>query len=295
MPRPTRKLIFGCGYLGRRVAERWRAAGHEVHVVTRSRQRADQFARDGYVPHVADVTQRHTLANLPAAETLLYAVGYDRASTASIEQVYAEGLRSALDALLSNSDHRDVQRIIYVSTTGVYGDAAGDWVDEETPARPARAGGKASLAAEHVLRGHTLSEHGIVLRMAGLYGPGRVPNQQAIVAGQPIGVPSQGWLNLIHIDDAAAVVEAVDKQVAPPRLYNVSDGSPCQRHEYYEYLADLLGAPAPTFADPPADAPAAARAAANKRISSRRLMSELPLELRFPSYRAGLAAIVAKR
>ncbi|MCH7751985.1 MAG: NAD-binding protein, partial [Planctomycetes bacterium] len=78
------RLIFGCGYLGERVAKRWRDAGATVHVVTRSPERARQLADDGFQPLVADVTRPETLADLPAAETILFSVGYDRSAETSI-------------------------------------------------------------------------------------------------------------------------------------------------------------------------------------------------------------------
>ena len=90
------KLIFGCGYLGERVARRWRDQGEKVCCVTRSRQRANSFQREGFATLVADVTERESVANLPVAETVLFAVGFDRSrrETATIEDVYAGGMRN---------------------------------------------------------------------------------------------------------------------------------------------------------------------------------------------------------
>ncbi len=128
------KLIFGCGYLGLRVARRWRAAGETaVHVVTRSAERAATLSAEGFIPQVADVTQPETLRDLPAADTVLFAVGYDRASGRSIEQVYVDGFKHVLEALPA-----DRGRLIYVSTTGVYGDCDGEQVDEDSACRPLR-------------------------------------------------------------------------------------------------------------------------------------------------------------
>ena len=140
------RLIFGCGYLGRRVAARWRDAGDRVIAATRSSETAERFAAEGLEPLVADVTRPETLVGLPAADTVLFAVGYDRSAVASIHEAYAGGVRNVLAAL-----PRDAGRFLYVSTTGVYGDAGGAWVDESTPIAPSRDGGKASLAAEEAL------------------------------------------------------------------------------------------------------------------------------------------------
>jgi len=110
----TTRLILGCGYLGRRVASRWRERGEKVLAVTHAADRAGELAAAGLDPLVADVTRPDTLRNLPAADTVLYAVGYDRAGSASRREVLVDGLRAVLDAL-----PRDTGRMIYISSTGV--------------------------------------------------------------------------------------------------------------------------------------------------------------------------------
>ncbi|MEX0678509.1 MAG: SDR family oxidoreductase [Pirellulales bacterium] len=282
------KLIVGCGYLGSRVARRWRNAGHEVFVVTRDAEHARRFAEERYQPIVADVLRPASLAHLPAADTVLYAVGYDRGSGVSIHEVYASGLRSVLDALPG-----EPARIIYTSSTGVYGQSQGETVDEESTTAPTREGGRACLAAERALAAHRLGHRGVVLRMAGLYGPGRIPLAGEIRRVRPIAAPQNGSLNLIHVDDAASAVLAADERAVPPRTYVVSDGHPVERRRYYEELARLLGAPSPCFATSPVDSPASARAASDKRVDNARMLGELRVRLAHPSYREGLAAIVA--
>jgi nucleoside-diphosphate-sugar epimerase len=284
------KLIFGCGYLGERVARRWRDAGHNVVVVTRSRERAADFEQQGFGAIVADVTRPESLQSLPSAETVSFAVGYDRDGGQSIEEVYAGGIRNVLAALPSG-----VGRFIYISTTGVYGPAGGDWVDESTPPDPRREGGRASLAAEQALAAHSLGSRGVILRLAGLYGPGRVPFINELRSGQPIPAPENGYLNLIHVDDAVATVFAAD-QLAPfndgPRVYCVSDGQPVQRGEYYSEVARQIGGPAPRFVEAELNSPRAARAESNRRVRNDRMLADLRMTLAYPDYRAGLAAIL---
>lgn len=281
------KLIVGYGYLGSRVGARWLGAGNTVFAVTRTKSRAAELQHQGLTPIVADVTIRESLHQLPSVDTVLYAVGYDRTSTQSIEEVYAGGLQNVLDALPSTAN-----RVIYISSTGVYGDCAGQWINEDTPARPVRPGGRASLAAELVLHNHTLGSRGVILRLAGIYGPGRIPRAAMLLAGEAIPAPSEGYLNLIHIDDAVSVVLAAEQLEQLPRMYVVSDGNPVVRRDYYAELARLLAAPAPTFTSAPDDSPATQRAAADKRINPARMMAELRPQLSFPSFREGLAAII---
>ncbi len=278
------KLIFGCGYLGRRVARRWLTAGHEVFAVTRTRVRADELATLDIRPLVMDIMRPETLAALPTAETVLYAIGYDASQGRSMHEVYVSGLKNVLDALPDATG-----RLIYISSTGVYGDSAGEWVDEDTRCQPQREGGRACLAAEEALAAHRFGEKSVVLRLAGIYGPGRIPRNDLLLAGDAIPAPARGYLNLIQVDDAAAVVLAAER-VSAPRVYVVSDGNPVSRREYYAELARLADAPPPRFVEPPPAAPASQRAAEDKRASNARLLSELNVRLAYPTYREGLAA-----
>lgn len=281
------KLIFGCGYLGGRVAERWRAAGDQVYVVTRSAARADVLHAAGLTPIVGDIASESQLPIPQGVRTVLFAVGYDRAGGQSIHHVYVCGLGRALAALPDS-----VERFLDISSTGVYGHVAGSEVDEASPCQPTREGGRACLAAEDLLRASRFADRAIILRLAGIYGPGRIPRSQHLLAGLPIDAPAAGWLNLIHVDDAARIVVLAAERAQPPRLYVVSDGQPAQRGDYYRELARLLDAPPPRFVEPSPDSPAAQRAASDKRVNPRRLFAEVAPTLQYPSYREGLAAIV---
>jgi nucleoside-diphosphate-sugar epimerase len=290
------KLIVGCGYLGGRVARLWRKAGEPVWILTRSADKARLLEREGFSTIVADINNLRDLSPwvFPAGgfSTVLYSVGYDRQSQQPIEQVYAGSLAKLLNSPVFNSAGAQTCRWIYISSTGVYGTATGEFVDEETPPQPAREGGKASLAAEQVLREHHHGSRGIILRLAGIYGPGRIPRAADLQAGRPIDAPAEGWLNLIHVDDAARVVLLADQQAEAPNLYCVSDNSPVQRGDYYRELARLLSAPEPRFVLPDPRSPASQRAGSDKRIRSSKLFRDLAPKLLYPSYREGLKAIV---
>ncbi len=242
------KLVFGCGYLGQRVAERWRAAGETVYTVTRSSEHARLLRQRGFEPIVADVVRPATLVDLPSAETVLFAVGFDRAAGMSIHEVYVNGLRAVLDALPTTTG-----KIIYTSSTGVYGNSDGDWIDEQSPCQPERDAGRACLEAEQVLAGHLLGDRRVILRLAGLYGPGRIPRQRELRAGAPLATPADGYLNLIHVDDAASAVLAAEEHAPAGSIYLVADGQPVLRREYYMELSRLLDAPPPKFEPPRPD------------------------------------------
>jgi nucleoside-diphosphate-sugar epimerase len=287
------KLVIGCGYLGARVARKWLDSGHSVTVVTRSDERAERFRQKGFDAIVADVTRPETLTQLPVAESVLFAVGFDRDSKNSIQHVYADGMRNVLAALPAETG-----RLIYISTTGVYGPADGGWVDEVTAPDPQRDGGRASLAAEERIAAHPLRQRSVILRLAGIYGPGRVPFIRELRADEPIAAPASGWLNLIHVDDAVeAVVAACELEPFRdgPRVYCVSDGQPVQRGEFYSEVARQIGAQPPRFVEPDPNSPRTARAEANRRISNARMLADLRVTLAYPNYRAGLAEAVESR
>ncbi|WP_428306390.1 NAD-dependent epimerase/dehydratase family protein [Lacipirellula sp.] len=298
------RIIFGLGYLGSRVANLWRDQRDHTWASTRRDDPTEAMFVARTLTAQADVTKPETLGWLrevsshmgAPTESLLYAVGYDRTAAPDIHSVYADGLQNVLAALPAS-----VTRVIYISTTGVYGTAGGGWVDETTPTAPHRDGGKASLAAEEILRAHPLGRRSAILRLAGIYGPGRVPYLDRLRASEPIAAPSAGWLNLIHVDDAARIVVAIDRWLADrneadsPHLFCVSDGVPAVRGEYYAEAARLIGAPPPQFTTPPADSPAAARAGADRRVSNAKLrkwMATQGLALQYPNYREGLAQIL---
>jgi nucleoside-diphosphate-sugar epimerase len=284
------KLLFGHGYLGSRVAALWRAAGDDVAVVTRSPHKAGELSALGYLPIVADVARAETLRELPSADTVVYAVGFDRSNRTnqSILDVYAGGINNVLAALPAVTG-----RFIYISTTGVYGDAEGLWIDEETPPNPERDGGVAAWEAEQILREHRLADNSVVLRLAGIYGPGRIPFLNALARGESIAAPSDGHLNLIHVDDAARCVLAAEQKAAGP-LYCVSDGHPVVRREFYFEVARRIGAPKPYFTAPDPSSRRATRAASDKRVCNNRLLAELRVSLRYPTYRDGLAAFLLR-
>lgn len=282
-------LIFGCGYLGSRVAERRRQAGHVVRIVSRSSAKAAEFRAQGYEAVTADVTNPESLTSDAIwrdVKTVLFAVGFDRTSGKSIEEVYVGGVANVL-----RHCPRDA-RFVYVSSTGVYGASGGEWIDEDTPCKPQRDGGKACLAAENLLREDAVGPRTIILRLGGIYGPIRLPRIQDLIACRPITAAEDGWLNLIHVDDAARIVLDAADRSETPALFTVTDGRPVQRRDFYREAARLLGTPPPRFEEPSADLAPLTRGGSDKRVSNRRLVAALEPQFQFPSYREGLINIL---
>lgn len=274
-------LILGCGYLGKRVARRWLARGQRVCAVTRETATAAALRGERIEPIVGDVLLPVTLRRLPQAATVLYAIGFDRASGASMRQVYVDGLASVLDHLPRP------ERFIYVSSSSVYGQTDGGWVDEDSPTEPLEESGRIVLDAERLLRDRL--PEAVILRFSGIYGPGRLLRRKTLEAGEPIVGDPDKWLNLIHVEDGADAVLAAEEHAQPGRTYNICDDTPVQRRDFYVELAKRLHAPPPRFVLPPPDQPTPPHEQANRRIRNTRMKNELQVKLRFVDYRAGLA------
>ena len=280
----SKTLIVGTGYLGERVARLLVARGDRVYGTTRSLGRAIELSRLGIEAVVADVTVPESLSRLPEVDRVLYCVGYDRSQGRPIREIYVDGLRNALEALLERAG-----RVVYASSTGVYGQDDGGWVDEDSPAEPRSESGRACLDAEETLRSFELLP-ATILRFSGLYGPGRIMRREGLLKGEPIVGDPEKYLNLIHIDDAARVaIEALD-QPEPGGLYLATDDRPAARREFYAQAAEALGAPAPRFEAPAPGAAKAGRDESNKRASNARMHADFGLDLLYPDVTSGVPA-----
>ncbi len=280
-------LILGCGYLGERVAHAWHALGRPVAAMTRSAARANTWRQHGWTPYLGDVCDPATLQNLPAADTVLFAIGYDRQGPHSQRAVYVDGLAAVLSVMKSRC-----RRFLYVSSSSVYGQQDGEWVDETSPCEPTQLGGQLCLEAEGLVQA-ALPDPGaaVVLRFAGIYGPGRLLSRiETLRAGQPLTGRPEAWLNLIHVDDGTAAVVAAAEAIAPSTCYLVSDDHPVPRGDYYRHLAELVGAPVPTFDE--CTPSKRGSGGLNKRCRNARLHLELLTKLRYPTFREGLANAV---
>jgi nucleoside-diphosphate-sugar epimerase len=277
-PPTTDALIVGCGYLGRRVAARWLAAGRRVAALTR--RNAETLAALGIEPILGDVLDPGSLKQLPRARTLLHAIALDRTTGKTMREVHVHGLGNILEYAPRP------QRFIHIASTGVYGQVDGSWVDEPSATEPVEESGRIVLEAEALLR--SKRPDAIILRFAGIYGPDRLLRKQAILKGEPLLGDAERWLNLIHVDDGAAAVIAAEAKGVPDETYNVADDAPATRRDFYTRLAELLGAPPARFESRPE------AGSANRRVSNRKARELLGWTPRFPTYREGLADAVSR-
>jgi nucleoside-diphosphate-sugar epimerase len=184
---------------------------------------------------------------------------------------------------------------VYISTSAVYGDCGGDWIDEECPLNPKSDRGKRRMAAEQVLEdwSQRTGVPVIILRVPGIYGPGRLPVER-VRQGVPVLIPEESpYSNRIHADDLAAACVAASRRGQSGRAYNISDGHPTTMTDYFWRIADLHGLPRP-----PAISLAEARSVLtpamlsfleeSKRLINRRMLDELRVKLQYPDLAQGL-------
>ena len=272
-----RVLLAGCGDLGLRAAQRLLARGNEVWALRRRPPITDD---SGIRWLCADLTQPESLSVLPAGITrLVYLPTPDRREEPAYRATFVDGLRHLLDAL----GDRPLRRVLLVSSSAVYGDHGGDWVDESTPPAPAGFNGKILLEAEQWLAKQPTPS--IVLRLAGLYGPGRLQLLERLRAGQ-VRVPRAvvHWANRMQVDDAAAAIAHLLTLDDPLPLYLGVDSTPLPLDVLYDYLAERVGAALPGEGPAPPDV-------GSKRLDNARLRASgfVP---QWPDARDGYAALI---
>ncbi len=204
------------------------------------------------------------------------------------------------DPVLQQFSHELISRaksfdwVAYLSTTGVYGDRAGAWVDEDSELQPNTDRGQRRVDAEAAWKQVAdLPLH--IFRLAGIYGPGRNAFE-SLKSGKAQRVIKQGQIfSRIHVEDIAGVLLASINNPNPGRVYNLADDEPCPPQDVIAYAAELLGLPIPPdipFEDAKLSAMAKSFYADSKRVSNARIKSELGYELKYPNYRVGLKALL---
>ena len=279
----TRTLLtLGHGYCAQALADRLMPLGWTVLGTTRSAEKAEEIAQTGVRPVMwEEVTLRAALAE--ASHVLVSASPRD-GEDPSIA-VLGDALRERAP---------DLDWVGYLSTTGVYGDHDGDWVDETTPLEPSTERGQLRVMAEREWQSIPgLPLH--IFRIAGIYGPGRGPfNKVRKGTARRLIKPGQVF-SRIHVEDIAQVLQASIERPNPGAAYNVCDDDPAPPQDVIALAADLLGVERPPEVPlEEADMSPMARSfyAENKRVSNARIKDELGVDLKYPDYRAGLRALL---
>ena len=279
-------LIVGCGFVGNELVRQHfkanlsSAISEPLYVLTRTASRASELRAEGALPIVGHWQDLSSLGTLPQVDTMLVSVSHREDSGFGVES-HVEGLKNLVQRIPT------LRKLIYLSTTGVYGDAQ-DEVDELTHTQATRLGPQIAVAAEQWLTSRFQAPQLAIIRLAGIYGPGRIPLAEKLRSGEVLQVPQEGWLNLIHVADIATMLLQVAQRDLAHALYVFSDGRPVPRMEFYRVLSKLCGVDEPKFAEPDPSASRSQRAG-KKRVNSQRLITELNLQLKFPNYIVGLA------
>ncbi|MUW15140.1 NAD-dependent epimerase/dehydratase family protein [Halorubrum sp. CBA1125] len=292
-----RVVVVGCGYVGLELARRLADRGHDVTGVRRSDAGLDaieavrnETTGDGRVDAVrADTTDPDSLDALPDADAVVFAASSGGRGAAAAREVYVDGLRNVIEAYGSRTPVPD--RLVYTSSTGVYGDHDGAWVDEGTPIDPTTDKTRVLAEAERVAleTASALGVDGTVARFAGLYGPNRYRLERYLN-----GSVTAGFLNMVHRDDAAGAIRHLletDRGRGEPVL--VVDDEPVEKHAFADWLADACGVPRPEkrskaerIAAGDLSAAAERRIRTSKRCSNERLRA-LGYEFVYPTFREG--------
>jgi len=275
-------LSLGHGYSARALARRLVPQGWRIHATTRSAEKAEALKAEGVIPHV--FPGEDLSAALGEATHLLVSAGPDEAGDPMLRE-----LSGAIAARAGALDWAG-----YLSTTGVYGDHAGGWVDEATPLTPSTRRGRWRVAAEaewQAIPGLRLH----IFRLAGIYGPGRGPFSK-VRSGKARRIVKPGQVfSRIHVEDIAQVLEASIRRPNPGAVYNLCDNDPAPPQDVIAHAAELLALPLPPeedFAEAEMTPMARSFYAESKRVRNDRIKDELGVRLFYPTYREGLAALL---
>ncbi|MFX4296409.1 MULTISPECIES: SDR family oxidoreductase [Roseobacteraceae] len=276
-------LSFGHGYSARALAAVLIPQGWRVIGTTRSADKTDEIARTGVEPLIWPDGD-DVMPALAVASHVLISAG----PTTDGDPVLND-LQDAIEARAG-----DLRWLGYLSTTGVYGDHDGDWVDEDTALTPTTKRGQMRKDAEAAWRAiPDLPLH--IFRLAGIYGPGRGPFEK-VRQGTARRIIKQGQVfSRTHVEDIAQVLAASIAQPASGTAYNVCDDDPAPPQEVIAHAATLLGLPVPpAIPIEQADMTPMARSfyAESKRVRNDRIKEALGVRLRYPTYREGLAALL---
>jgi len=284
-------LILGCGYVGSKLAQACLKKNMQVSACTRSPEHAETLQALGISNFVCSTPNQLPHDLLHQVTHLMDSIPLNREDG----KMYASQPQfvPTLAAHLSS-----LQWVGYLSTTGVYGDAKGAWVDEDCLCQPQSERGKERLLAEQSWLNSGLPAE--VFRLAGIYGQERniIPRLMAgnykAVAWQP-----EHYSSRIHVDDIVRTLMAAMQTPRVGRIMNIADDLPLPHSQYVQQVADMMGAPQPIILTPEEgkaqlSATALSFFSDNKRISNQRLHDELIADLTYPNFQSGIANIFAQ-
>ncbi len=274
-----RILMAGCGRIGSRLAHALTQQGNTVYGLHRS---AERPLPKGVIPIIADLVASDDLADrLPTTLDVVYVIlTPDQYDDAGYESTYVRGTAALIRALAASGNTQ--ARLVFVSSTGVYGQNQGEWIDETSPTQPSRFSGRRLLEAESIAAQHP-GTHSII-RFGGIYGPGREALLHRVARGEACQDNPPLYTNRIHEDDCIGILEHLGAIEQPANVYIGVDNEPASQCEIMTWLADQMG-----VEPPPRQTVEAGQS--GKRCRNQRLIDS-GYRLRFPNYRAGYRPLV---
>ncbi|MBJ79825.1 MAG: hypothetical protein CMH60_00750 [Myxococcales bacterium] len=273
----NRVLIAGCGYVGTLLGLHLQKQGDEVYALRRN---IDTLPSE-LQPLAADLNEPDTLKDLPLFDTVFYAAAASGGDINAYRKAYVDGPRNLLANLKSMA-----KKFIYLSSTRVYGEHGGAWVNEQTNPQPL------DKQAELLLEGERIAEQiecvSYILRLGGIYGPGRdffirhIKNNH-----ESLSASTQSFTNRIHVDDIVAICAAFHQENMGPGIYLGVDSEPVSQAELYLWMTKELGLSKPRLTDERTQNPHRG----NKRCSNQKLR-DAGFKFRYPSFREGYGAML---
>ena len=277
-----RILVAGCGYVGLRAGKLLRAQGHQVFGIRRSSAGLQEVAASGLEPTHFDLVTWEGQA-LPNVDAILHTASSARGGPEAYRQIYVEGTTN----LARWGEETGVRYFLYTSSTGVYSQTDGSWVTEESPATPNSENSEILLKAEELIRDSKLNS--AIFRVAGIYGPQRGYHLKQFLAGKAAIGKTAKIINMVHVEDVAAVLTAAISQ-NKEGLYNLVDCKPVTDHELYAWLSNRLGGTVEVQEEPSTRT----RPATNKRVSNARLLKDFCYKFIYPTFKEGFEAELQK-
>jgi len=287
-----RVVIVGCGYIGEQLALCELESGNQVTAVVRRTERAESLKQKGLDVVVADLDQPLAQRFIDFQNIWLYYLAPPPASG-----VKDTRMQHFITALTDDKTSTPPECAVLISTTGIYGDCGGDWITEDRPAAPQVDRAHRRVDAEQVLArwAHGCGTSAVILRVPGIYGPGRLPLKR-LQRGTPVLSETESpWSNRIHAVDLVRSCMAAMHHNKPAAVYNICDGHPSTMTDYFNQVADYLG-----LARPPVISRAQASEqltagmlsylAESKRIDNSLMREHLGVEPLYPDLATGLPA-----
>ncbi|HWN95197.1 MAG TPA: SDR family oxidoreductase [Methylomirabilota bacterium] len=289
----VRVLIVGCGYVGLPLGRELARVGHDVSGIRLHADGSGELRRAGINPIVADITSPQCFEALRGHfDWVINTLSSNKGGADEYRAVYFEGTARLVKWLSTQA----VTRYVYTSSTSVYAQTDGSVVTEESPTEPESETSRMLIKTEDLLRAATRDDKfpAVILRVAGIYGPERGHLFQEFLRGEArMAGDGSRWLNMIHCDDVVRAIIAALELGEPGEIYNVADDEPVTQREFFSWLSDRLPMPIPPITGETESRPRK-RTVTNKRISNRKLRLALGCELKYPTFRQGYSAEIAR-